>query len=250
MQEKWQEALGHWHEWTESVAVAQHKMGKEHSNLMELVSGAKIDLKDENRGDHTSIRFLLNDEMKIVWDIDEKFLKQAKHFVSSEIRLKTDSDLYYLFVDYWMQSVFPEFRVGDASNTDYYQQEDVGDRSTWAEYKTINEGQPDEDIQYTVHWRQSKIEPSGVAKTILKAEWPSNKKDLPKGNKGGRHRNPQIPLQAVVCFQLKNKEGMKHKEIAGIFGWKTYFDSNKNLMSNTVKSRIKLGARILGVKRK
>ena len=245
MRQKWKQALGHWDKWGKSIEKAKAKIENKYNNLSSLIALAKIEVKEERKENgHTNYTLILNDNMQTIWGIDDELEKVATDFISREIGLNPESELHYLFADYWMRSALPEFR--GESDVDIEPRIEGYNplRNVTLESKRKKNGK----VLNSISWYSGHVKPEEVARLLQKHKWPFDEHKVIHDGKGGRpKKSRELTLypEAIVCYLLKRRQRMTHKEIAGIFGWKTYMDSNGNLMSNTARNRIKLGTKIL-----
>lgn len=217
MPEKWQEALKHWDEWDKSIAGARVNIRNKYGNVSKLIARAKIEVKEERKENgHTNYTFILNDNMQTIWGIDDELMKAATDFISREIGLNPGSELHYLFENNWMRSAFPEFR----HEADVDIEPEIEGYNPLRDITLESKRKKNGKVINSISWYSGHVQPEEVARLLQKIKWPFEEHKVIHDGKGGRpKKSRELTLypEAIVCYLLKRKQKMTHKEIADIF---------------------------------
>jgi hypothetical protein len=85
--EKWQEALGHWPEWKNSIEKAQTYIRDKYGDIDELISEAKITLSplDDSENPKTLPVISWNEAEEALTEASDEIQRMASAFIAKEI---------------------------------------------------------------------------------------------------------------------------------------------------------------------
>lgn len=250
MTTKWEKALGKWNEWVDSQKKARVEFERQYGDLAELAKRGKVQVtKDPEFPDFIFV--LVREESKVLSSVKRAIKEVATEFVAREI-IPANSDLGKLFVDYWLQSAFPELfletshHIGKGDITDT----DIGKKG----YLKLSQTKSKGEMMYILSWYPKHTEPERVADFIQHFLPRDESVDLftfkPKIGRP-KIKNIELEPEAVVCAILNEKARLKHTKIGELFGWECQVDSyEKVTICRTAAKRIKLGKQLLGPKQR
>jgi hypothetical protein len=255
MPEQWQKALEHWDAWDKSIKETRAKIEKEHGNISTLLERAKTIWPE---GVDDPLRLIQdakkNREAKILWNLYDEVEDIGSMFIAKEIGLKSESWLHYIFLCHWIHSVIPE--LTQDYDPGYYLLEYLTEKektNVWPASRVMRK-QGEFVIVDSVNWIRGKVSRSEIPTIIRDMKWPSSNRLLKRAAGGRPIEQDRIKAEAIVVALLKDKQGMKYREITQQFGWSepesqyskpgTKLKDGK-LISQTAVNRVRLGREIL-----
>ncbi|MFC1956912.1 hypothetical protein ACFLVY_01265 [Chloroflexota bacterium] len=251
-QEKWQIALNKWDKWVESVKQTKELIQDKYGDLNQLISRSETIWPEDEEVTLVTIRNVeRNQEAQALWNLYDKVSEIGSKFVSTAIGLRPNSELFKVFLDYWVHLVLPE--LTEDYDSDYYSQEYIAEhlakkeRAFFWHFSKPTVWLGNDEIIDSIHWCRGKLNTGEIIEKLQKTKWPSIEYVIRKADSGRPSEEDKINLEAIVCYVLNRKQRPKltYKEIASIFSWKTHEGSSGSLTSNTVRNRVKLGKELL-----
>ncbi|MFC1931183.1 hypothetical protein ACFLXJ_03150 [Chloroflexota bacterium] len=254
--EKCKEALNSWLVWKESLEIARAKIQKKYGDVDKLIAGAKIEYEVLSKGlPEENIEFSVNSAQQKKWKIETRLEDIAKDFVIREIGLCADTYIHNVFVGIWVSSISPLFNIDVIEERELQEEMESEYRDSRKIYlQTKEKSTTDKRLWSSVSWYHETVSHHEVAEFLKKlVEWPITKEMARKRSGGRGQKKDTIEIEAVVCALLKDKQGLKYKEINQIFKWKEpgicwsaqEERDTKRLISQTAISRVKLGRSVL-----
>jgi hypothetical protein len=252
MPEKWQEAVSHWCRWNESVHNTRVVAEGRHGDMNQLLSRAKPIWVETESG--ISLNSSSNAESAILWNLYDEVQYIGSQFISTEVGLKEDSLHHPTLLSYWIHSVIPE--ITQDYNKNFSAEEsraDIERSHVWLSSRVQRKKGKTRVID-SINWYRGTADSSNIEGTLQHISWPSSEQLIEQVEGGRPSQQKRIRLEAIVCALLKDKQGMKHKDITEIFGWSEAKSeiskpgskaTNTRQMSQTSANRVRLGRQIL-----
>jgi hypothetical protein len=234
---KWQDVISKWDAWAKSIEAARKEIEKQYGELNKLVAKADYKWHHQEKDSEFAFEIELNPEGKVLWEVHRELRKRASEFVSHEMGLNPSSAIHRVFANFWIESVFPEVKQPpqlqpDLNNVEI---EHVADK--------------DGKIISTLKWDPKSISPLDAFKLFVWESLFTNYDTVLRKTKGGRPRKSRqltIYTEAITCAILKDKQRLRHREIASLFGWTCQRDSYGNLSTSSKGlKRVNFGRKIL-----
>jgi hypothetical protein len=238
----WREALRKWGKWTQSIEAARANFLKQHGDLEQLKERALALHYESDTGSLPSSHKAELDKIDTaLWDIYNGADTIGSEFISNEIGLQVGSQYFPLFFTRWMQSVIPELTQGwdEDSPLEQYLL-DEGLIHVWHKSEIDRKRRKGEIID-SISWYRGKVEPNKIAENLQAMKWTPDEQVIKEKKGGRRSERVRADCEAIVCSVLCHEQGLKHKQIADIFGYKKQVDRQGNIMSRTVSNRVKRG---------
>jgi hypothetical protein len=245
--EKWQKVINNWDQWRESVNETRISIENKYGNIADLQRKSKMEFTNLKEGEIKSIAEITptgNKEFLILWHVDDEVRENGEKFITEQVGLSSSSYYFYIFLHYWLYSVLPELNPEPSGNIQLPSELlNESNSPLWFNSRINKNG---DRIIDSVSWHRGDISFQDIYTILKKKRWPSPEilKSLSREGRPKFSKDLLYP-ESVVCLLLNKKQKLTQAAVAKLFGWKTHHDTYGNLMSNTVRSRIKLVKKIL-----
>jgi hypothetical protein len=237
MSQKWQEALERWDTWVDSVKRTKDliqikyggitKISQRLSDLLYLkdIGSLTDDLKPEIKKLGLMYRSLIN-EVEVI----------GRDFISRNMGLGFRSLYHAYLLDYWKYSIHPELMPYYGEEIKFVEESQI---NVWKNSKIEKRDGKDEIVD-SVSWYRGKATLKDIIWLIKSPLWPEYKSIKEKSDARRPSKKFEIDMESIVYSFLK-EQGMKHKEISSIIGYKDQKDDRGNALNRTIGDRIKRG---------